>query len=125
MRAPDATMAPDSPIERAISRLEVVVEQETAALRARAAVDLRDFNDRKSQGLLELNRALRQLDGAAGDKALLARLAGLRAKLDANRAVLTVHLEAVREIAGVLADAIRDAESDGTYSPSIRAGGVL
>ena len=51
------------------------------------------------------------------------RLAGLRAKLDVNRAVLETHLAAVREVATVLADAIRDAESDGTYSPSIGAGG--
>lgn len=110
-------------LERAIERLEEAVDEETAALRTRAAIDLKDFNNRKSQGLLELNRALRGLDGAARDKAVPARLADLRAKLEVNRAVLETHLAAVREVATVLADAIRDAESDGTYSPSIRAGG--
>jgi hypothetical protein len=50
---------------------------------------------------------------------MFARLAGLRAKLDANRAVLKLHLEAVREIANIMSDAIRDAESDGTYSPAV------
>jgi hypothetical protein len=111
-------------LDRVIERLEEVVEQETAALRGRTAVDLKDFNTRKSQGLLELNRALRALDaGPAGDEALRARLAGLRGKLDANRAVLEVHLAAVREVATALADAIRDADSDGTYMPSIGAGG--
>lgn len=110
-------------LERAIERLEEVVDEETAALRSRAAIDLRDFNNRKSQGLLELNRALRGLDGAARDKAVPGRLARLRAKLEVNRTVLETHLVAVREVATVLADAIRDAESDGTYSPSIRAGG--
>src|SRR5262245_17845859 len=111
-------------LDRVIERLEEVVEQETAALRGRTAVDLKDFNIRKSQGLLELNRALRGLDASpAGDKTLEARLAGLRAKLDANRAVLDVHLAAVREVATALADAIRDADSDGTYMPSIGAGG--
>jgi hypothetical protein len=109
--------------ERAIERLEEVVVQETQALRSRAAIDLRDFNNRKSQGLLELNRALRGLDGIANDKSALAGLSGLRTKLDANRAALKTHLEAVREVATVLADAIQDAESDGTYSPSIRSGG--
>ena len=98
------------PLERAIERLEEVVDQETAALRSRAGIDLADFNNRKSQGLLDLNRALRSHDGLARDKAALARLAGLRAKLDANRAVLKTHLDAVREVATVLADAIRDAE---------------
>ena len=111
------------PLERAIERLEEVVDQETAALRSRAGIDLADFNNRKSQGLLDLNRALRSHDGLARDKAALARLAGLRAKLDANRAVLKTHLDAVREVANVLADAIRDTESDGTYSPGFRSGG--
>jgi hypothetical protein len=115
--------AANAPLERAIERLEEVVEQETTALKSRAAIDLNDFNNRKSHGLLELNRALRGLDGSTRDKAALARLASLRAKLEANQAVLKMHLEAVREVAGVLADAIRDAESDGTYSPSIRGGG--
>ena len=107
------------PLERAIE----VVDQETAALRSRAGIDLADFNNRKSQGLLDLNRALRSHDGLARDKTALARLAGLRAKLDANRAVLKTHLDAVREVANVLADAIRDTESDGTYSPGFRSGG--
>ena len=116
--------SPPASLDRVIERLEEVVEQETAALRGRTAVDLKDFNIRKSQGLLELNRALRGLDASpAGDKTLEARLAGLRAKLDANRAVLDVHLAAVREVATALADAIRDADSDGTYMPSIGAGG--
>jgi hypothetical protein len=112
--------APDATFERAIARLEEVVEQETVALKGRSAIDLNDFNNRKSQGLLDLNRALRGLDAPSKDTAAMARLASLRAKLDANQAVLKMHLEAVREVARVLADAIRDAESDGTYSPSIR-----
>lgn len=109
--------------EKCIERLEDVVVQETAALKGRAAADLREFNNRKSQGLLELSRSLRYLQGAAPSNAVLARLAGLREKLDANRAVLKLHLDAVREVSTIMADAIRDSESDGTYSPSVR--GVL
>lgn len=120
---PVDAVAPYPPLERAIERLEEVVDQETAALKARARVDLADFNNRKSQGLLDLTRALRAHEGLTRDKAALARLAGLRARLDANRAVLKTHLDAVREVATVLADAIRDTESDGTYSPGIRGGG--
>lgn len=113
----------DGPLVQALARLEAVVDAETAALRSRAAVDLKDFNDRKSQGLLELTRALRLFDIASADKAMLDRLAALREKLAANRAVLGTHLEAVREVATVVADAMREAESDGTYSVSIRQGG--
>ena len=112
--------AASSAFERCIERLETVVDQETAALKGHAATDLREFNNRKSQGLLELSRSLRYFQGATPSNAVLARLAGLRTKLDANQAVLKLHLEAVREVSTIMADAIRDAESDGTYSPSVR-----
>jgi hypothetical protein len=115
----DASAAASAALERCIARLEDVVDNETAALKSRTAVDLREFNDRKSQGLLDLSRSLRLFQGAAPGKAVMARLAGLRAKLDVNQAVLKLHLDAVREIATIMSDAIRDAESDGTYSPAI------
>ena len=119
----DSDAATSSAFERCIERLEDVVERETAALKGRAAADLREFNNRKSQGLLELSRSLRHFQLAPPSNAVLARLAGLREKLDTNKAVLKLHLEAVREVSTIMADAIRDAESDGTYSPSVR--GVL
>ena len=78
--------------------------------KSRAAADLREFNNRKSQGLLELSRSLRYFQGAPPSNAVLARLAGLREKLDINQAVLKLHLEAVREVSTIMADAIRDAE---------------
>ena len=110
-------------VERAIERLEEAVEQETAALQNRAGVDLKEFNDRKSQGLLELTRAMRHVEGTnPPDQAVIARLAGLRAKLEINSAALKMHLEAVREVSTALADVMRNAESDGTYSPTIRGG---
>ena len=106
-------------VESAIERLEEAVEQETAALNMRAGVDLREFNDRKSQGLLELTRAMRHFEGTAPEPALMTRLARLRSKLDRNSVALRMHLDAVREISAVMADAMRDAESDGTYSSSM------
>lgn len=123
-QSPGAGLA-GAPLDRAIDHLGLVVDQETAALRSRARVDLAQLNNRKNQGLLELTRALRTLDPGAPNSAVAARLADLRAKLDVNRALLKTHLEAVREVASVVADAIRDSEFDGTYSPSIRAGGRL
>ena len=105
-------------LDRAIEYLGAVVDQETEALRMRAMVDLGEFNNRKNQGLLELNRALRGLDAGAASR-VSARLAGLRAKLDVNRALLKTHLEAVREVASVVSEAIRDSDSDGTYTSRI------
>jgi len=112
-----------TPLDRAIQRLEEIVDQETAALRTRATIDLKEFNNRKSQGLLDLNKALRVIDNVAADRGIATRLGQLRAKLDINRAVLKMHLEAVREISTIVADTIRDADSDGTYSQSISMAG--
>jgi hypothetical protein len=120
-RPADAGGAAHVLLDRAIVRLVEVVDQETEALRKRTAVDLKDFNNHKAQGLYELNRALRMLEGTA-DRSTIDRLAGLRAKLADNQAVLKLHLEAVREISTIMSDAIRDTESDGTYSQSIRGG---
>ncbi len=43
----------------AIGRMESVVDQETALLRENRAVELTEYNHRKQQGLLEINRILR------------------------------------------------------------------
>jgi hypothetical protein len=118
-RAAQPASAANVLLDRAIRRLEQVLDEETAALRTRTAIDLREFNNRKSQGLLDFNKALRVLDDTA-DRRLGARLAGLREKLDVNRAALKMHLDAVREISTIVADTIRNADSDGTYSQSIR-----
>jgi hypothetical protein len=103
-----------------IERLEETVEQETAVLRSGRKYDLRDFNDRKSHGLLDLSRAIRLLGTADPGETVKSRLAGLRSKLEVNRSVLKMHLDAVREITAIVSEAIRDADSDGTYSISIR-----
>lgn len=99
-----------------LDRIETIVDAETDALRKFKAVDLTDWNGRKSQGLLELSRAVRGLGHATVDERVTARLKQLRAKLDANRTVLSTHLRAAREITSVMAATIRDSESDGTYS---------
>ena len=109
-------------LDRAIEYLGAIVDQETEALRTRALIDLADFNNRKNQGLLELNRALRALDAGAQSPSIAARLGGLRTKLEANRALLKTHLDAVREVASAVSEAIRDSDSDGTYSSRIGAG---
>jgi hypothetical protein len=104
---------------RTVERLKETLEQETAGLRARAQIDLKDFNNRKTHGLLELTRAMRHLDKGGMTDAVTARLSDLRVSLEINQSVVKMHLEAVREVSTIVADAIRDAESDGTYSVSI------
>lgn len=110
-------------IETAVRRVVEVLEEETEALRRGGDADLRSFNERKSLGLIELSRALRQLEGTEPDRATRRLLESLNEKLSVNRHVLTIHLEAVREIAGVISQSIRDAESDGTYTFAFRSKG--
>lgn len=106
-------------VEVSIQRLEEIVDHETSALRNRQAINLKEFNDRKSQALLELTRALRNFQGIGSSPELAERVGTLKKKLAINQAVLKLHLEAVREISTSLADAIRHSESDGTYTQSI------
>ncbi len=103
-----------------IAGLETVIDEETEALKTRGPVDLETFSNRKSQGLMELNRSLKQLEAMQNQKVVATRLDSLRNKLAANQAALQLHLEAVREISGIIASAIRESESDGTYSHTIR-----
>jgi hypothetical protein len=109
---------------RAIERVEQIVEQETAALSRHQVKALGDFNHRKSHGLLELTRAIRALGPSGVARGLQPRLLGLQAKLRENAEALQLHLRAVQEVSALVTRAIRDAESDGTYSAAIRLPGV-
>jgi hypothetical protein len=114
-----AALAP-ALLKSAIERLEELIDQETAALQRRTAVDLNGFNDRKSHGLVELTRAMRHFESTPPDQTLVASLTTLRTKLEDNSAALKMHLDAVREVSTVVAEAMQNADSDGTYAPVIK-----
>lgn len=100
----------------AIERANAAVVAETQALRQRGGVDLRDFERRKSQALLDLTRAGRNMAEGPADEALVERLGRLRHSLDDNMKLLSTHLRAVREISELISRSLIEAESDGTYS---------
>ncbi|GGF47969.1 hypothetical protein GCM10007301_04100 [Azorhizobium oxalatiphilum] len=104
-----------------LDRLETVVDQETDALAARKPIDLQDINRRKSRSLLELSRAARFLPETV-EPELQDRLLGLKRKLQRNCEVLSMHLDAAREISTILNGALRAAESDGTYTTRLLGG---
>jgi hypothetical protein len=107
-------------LEKTIDKLEDLIDEETSALKTHRAVDLRDYNNRKSQTLLELTRLTRMVGPATVDAEFKARLESIRTKLNINRGVIQMHLEAVREIAALVSSSIQEADSDGTYTPYSR-----
>lgn len=98
----------------ALDRLEEIIDGEFAALEQNRSFDVEAFNHRKSRSLLELSRL--PVPTEAPDEVIRSRLPRLRSKLSRNQELLAIHLAAAREISDVLAKAMHDAESDGTYS---------
>ena len=108
-------------LKQAVTRLLELLKRETTALRRREPVDMDELCHRKNQALLEISRIGRRLEGEPVDDELRSLMAELRGQLDENQSVLKLHLQAVGEVANILAAAIRDAESDGTYSTGANA----
>lgn len=106
-------------LAKTIERVANIIDLETESLRLYQPIDLVAFNHQKSHGLLELTRAVRALPPTAFDHSILQDLARLREKLEKNLAVLDIHLKAVRQVSTLIAQAIEDDNSDGTYSASI------
>ena len=98
-----------------IARVESVIDQETALLRENRAVQLADFNTRKQQALLELNRVLRNVSQVDLKRLEHDNVARLVRKLEENRQFLAHHLRAMDEISALVSRALQEAESDGTY----------
>src|SRR3954451_18534361 len=100
----------------AILRLENIVEEETVALTTGNKVDFDEFSARKSRGMLEFVRLMRARMHLGGEVEVTTQVQRLRQKLERNRAVLEMHYDAVREVAAIIVKAVREADSDGTYS---------
>lgn len=122
--APPRAVNQDSEAARAvvfsvIARIEGYLDEETDALSKSLNFDFKASNDRKSQGLLDLNQALRRLQASDINTDMQLRLTAFREKLGINLRKIRLHLDAVKEIATMLSEAIQSAESDGTYTRSI------
>jgi hypothetical protein len=106
----------------AVARIERILVLEAGLLGRHDIGALRELNMKKSQGLLELTRVVRALQAcnrsALGfDPAL--QLAQLREKLETSRKTLEMHLKAARDVSLVIASAIEEHESDGTYAAGV------
>jgi hypothetical protein len=99
-----------------IKRLRQTIAAENEDIGRRGPVDYQAYNLRKSHGLLELNRLVPALAGIRGSLPLQEALADLSAILENNRKMLRVQLSAAETVSNIIARAIRDSQSDGTYS---------
>ncbi|THD49353.1 MAG: flagellar protein FlgN [Bradyrhizobium sp.] len=109
-------LTPASVIMPVIERLLRTLDEENQTILKRGPVDYDAFNRRKSQGLLELNRLTPSLKGMRLGPTLAAGLANLQARLETNRRLLSTQLTAARAVSDIITKAIRDSQSDGTYS---------
>ncbi len=71
---------------------------------------------RKNQGLFELAKLQSLIAAVCSRPAVAAAFADLTVKLDLNRRLLGAQLRAAQTVADIVARAIRDHQSDGTYS---------
>ncbi len=99
-----------------VDRLRQTLDEENEDIARRGPVDYHAYNLRKSQGLLELNRLAPALADNQVGPVLRAALADLHAKLETNRRMLRTQLQAAQAVSDIIARAIRESQSDGTYS---------
>jgi hypothetical protein len=99
-----------------LDRLRGIVEQENLELSRGMPVDYQGHSRRKNQVLLELTRMKVSLASARLNPAVEGALSDLSSKLDRNGRLLGAQLKAARTIASIVARAIREGQSDGTYS---------
>lgn len=110
-------------LKQAIDRTEAIVQDETSALRRGEVIDLHEYSSRKSHQLLALNRAFEAARAASGQDILVSEIDRLRETLAENAALLRTRLDAVQEVAEMISSIMRQAQSDGTYSRPVSAGG--
>jgi hypothetical protein len=102
------------PVVGLLQRLEIELASETRLLVGGQIPALQDSTNKKGQSLLELTRALRGLDAVEVQQCSLLLLRVRRAA-EGNCDRLRLHLEAARSVTSMIAQSMRDAESDGTY----------
>jgi hypothetical protein len=102
-----------------VQRLVATIEAENRDLEQGRRVKYEAYSLSKNQGLLELNRLAPALRVATAAGPLRDALAELHAKLEINRQALAVQLKACHAVSEIIARAIQNGQSDGTYTPLV------
>jgi hypothetical protein len=99
-----------------LDRLNRTIDEENRDIAEGRPVQYDVYSLRKNQALLELNRLLPALAPAAATGPLREALSDLAARLEVNRRALAMQLKACAAVSEIIARAIRDGQSDGTYT---------
>lgn len=106
-------------ISNVVERLIEAVDAENQHLRAGRLDSLEQFVARKNHALVELSRVVSPEDVPSLSAALAEQVMRLKQVLSANESLLEIRAEAVRELSKIVREAMRAAESDGTYSGTL------
>ena len=99
-----------------VERLVATIDAENRDLEQGRRAKYAAYSQSKNQGLLELSRLVPALGAATAAGPLRDALAELHVKLETNRRALAVQLKACHKVSEIIARAIQDAQSDGTYT---------
>ena len=111
------SQSPAAMILPVVDRLRQALDEENQDIARRGPVDYRAYNLRKSQGLLELNRLAPALAGNAGRSRSsrgARRPSGQAGDQPPHAAARSC--TAAQAVSDIIAQAIRESQSDGTYS---------
>jgi flagellar biosynthesis/type III secretory pathway chaperone len=114
IRASAATQV--SAMMRVAKGLRKILEEEVELLNKNPLADITEITNSKTLYLLELSRMTRRMGELPVDPVVHGQIMELRQALSLNGEALKVHLEASRSVSETIKKAIRDEESDGTYT---------
>lgn len=103
-------------ITSVLGRLEYIIDHENENIGKDPNFDFKVSNAHKSRCLYELTMLFRDAGQDVVAAGYVDKLQALREKLALNSRRVEAHLNAVRTVADLLKNAIKEADEDGTYS---------
>lgn len=105
----------------AIRSLIEIVDHESSLLEQYRNPDYSEINARKARGIRVLNQTMTEYATELNEMERIEveqHLATLQVRLDRNRVLLEMHLDAVGEMVQLLQQVCDEQEADGTYDPA-------
>ena len=103
-------------IRTVLGRLETIIDNENDNIGSDPHFDLPTSNAHKSRCLYELTMLFRDTDPRELAVGYAEQMHALKKKLAINARRVEAHMNAVRAVADLLKNAVREADGDGTYS---------